>query len=442
MRNRVVLVVSAIVALVVLYYLTLPPSYSWYYYTDARIEQPYGLKMYNTLFEDYFEDSVTIQTGTFDKWNLDSVGDNVGLIVKSNGTFKDSTEYFTYDSLVQLGHHAYFYYTNFDKQLYYFLQGKERPERDSTLVKYWNYDAQDTNSYYRYHYENKGRIDGKSIIGPTIESVFIPTDVKSSFHYAIENDSIYWHPPYVDFGTYYERWMLNYEFEEWEPLVYINGDENKITAFRVPKGKGYVYVVSCLAPFTNYCFGNEENFQFASDFTALYPKDFLWYGSYYPYVEQSDFNSNRDSSSPLKFLISNRSLRWAWYVLISSLFLFLLFRTQRKQRIIPVINAKKNQSLEFAKSLGLLQSKVDNNHAHTALEIKRQFRFWTRSRFPRITEIDHEYKELLMQMLPEAKEDIRRLFLNFERAQKRPELFTASDLNTVYTVTRYIYDHV
>ncbi len=122
--------------------------------------------------------------------------------------------------------------------------------------------------------------------------------------------------------------------------------------------------------------------------------------------------------------------------------MFLLLRARRRQRVIPVLETPKNQSLEFAKSLGVLQSKSENSHVELCLEIKRQFRNWARSRFRKNIEIDDDFRNHLIQMLPEQEVYIRNLFFLFERAESNPEAFTAENLNKVYSVTRYIYHHV
>ncbi|NVK04750.1 MAG: hypothetical protein HWD92_07995 [Flavobacteriia bacterium] len=441
MKARLIILLLVLGIPIALYIFLKPPSYVWYYSENMYSDQPYGLQLYMNLIEDRIDTTIDTKSGPHDRWNLDSIGDQKGVIYQSGISFRDSIEFFKLDSLARAGHHVVFNAGHLNKKLLYFLKGEPYPDPDSVTVMYLLENQVDSGSYQSWNYDNIGEIETQPIYSPRLDITFNSTGATSRFRYARENDTIEW-PQTTPFGLKLSSWTLDSELDNWEPLAYLNGKESDVVAFRVPKGEGYVYVITTFAPFTNYCLSSPENFAFASDFTALYPDDFFWLSNYYFIPEGQDDEYERESNSPLQFLVSNRSLRWAWYILLISLLLFLVFRTQRQQRIIPVITAKKNQSLEFAKSLGILQSKTVDNHANTALEIKRQFRLWTRSRFPRITEIDDAYRDMLIQMLPQNEENIKHLFFLFERAEKRPELFESDNLNSVYTITRYIYDHV
>ncbi len=59
-------------------------------------------------------------------------------------------------------------------------------------------------------------------------------------------------------------------------------------------------------------------------------------------------------SSPMRFVLTQSSLKWAYYLTISSILLFVIFRAKRQQRIIPVIKPLENSSVEFARTVGAL----------------------------------------------------------------------------------------
>ena len=58
--------------------------------------------------------------------------------------------------------------------------------------------------------------------------------------------------------------------------------------------------------------------------------------------------------SPLRFILTTEPLRWAYYLTISAILLFMFFEAKRKQRIIPVIRPLANTSLEFVNTIGNL----------------------------------------------------------------------------------------
>lgn len=441
MRQRIVILILLLGLPIALYLVFKSNGYAWYYSESLASNQPYGLSLYMSLIEDRTDTLIETKSGPHRNWGLDSIGDQRGVIFQNSGSFRDSIEYFKLDSLARLGHHIIFSQEHLDKKLLYFLQEKPYPDPDSLWMQQFNINLKDSVERFRWNYANIGEIKRTYIYEPRIQATFIPTGAQSDFRYARENDTLNFDQHFF-FGTSLSKRSLDVELSLWEPLAHLSDDEDEIIALRVPRGEGYIYLITTYAPFTNYCLANSRNFQYASDFTSLLPSDFFWLSNYYYIPPGGQEETERESNSPLQFIVSNPPLRWAWYLLLISLFLFLIFRTQRRQRVIPVITARKNQSLEFAKSLGILQSKAIDNHANAALEIKRQFRFWTRSRFPRITEVDDAYRDMLIQMLPEKKDNIKQLFFLFERAQKNPEAFSSENLNSVYTITRYIYDHV
>ncbi|TAI48270.1 DUF4350 domain-containing protein [Flagellimonas allohymeniacidonis] len=59
-------------------------------------------------------------------------------------------------------------------------------------------------------------------------------------------------------------------------------------------------------------------------------------------------------TSPMRFVLTQIELKWAYYLAIIGLILFVLFRGKREQRIIPVIKPLENSSVEFARTVGSL----------------------------------------------------------------------------------------
>lgn len=58
--------------------------------------------------------------------------------------------------------------------------------------------------------------------------------------------------------------------------------------------------------------------------------------------------------SPLRYVLLQPALKWAYYLALGGILLFVLFRAKREQRIIPLIEPLKNSSVEFAKAVGSL----------------------------------------------------------------------------------------
>jgi hypothetical protein len=65
--------------------------------------------------------------------------------------------------------------------------------------------------------------------------------------------------------------------------------------------------------------------------------------------------------SPLKYMLENKSLAFAYCMLILSFILYLIFNTKRKQKAIPLLAKPKNTSLEYVKTISRLFQLQDQN---------------------------------------------------------------------------------
>lgn len=63
---------------------------------------------------------------------------------------------------------------------------------------------------------------------------------------------------------------------------------------------------------------------------------------------------NLQSISPLRFILRNPPLRYAWYIFLVGFLVFIIFHAKRKQRVIPIIKPLENTSVEFVRSIGNL----------------------------------------------------------------------------------------
>ena len=60
------------------------------------------------------------------------------------------------------------------------------------------------------------------------------------------------------------------------------------------------------------------------------------------------------AQSPMRFFLANPPLRWATYIALTTLLLFIIFTARRRQRAIPVVRKPVNHQLEFTKLIGTL----------------------------------------------------------------------------------------
>lgn len=124
-------------------------------------------------------------------------------------------------------------------------------------------------------------------------------------------------------------------------------------------GEGEVILVSTPLLFTNYGMLDRHN--------ATYLFRLLTSLQGLPVVRTEAYNRHaEEQQTPLRYLLSQPPLRWAVYLTMLAILLFMVFTARRKQRIIPVMQRPDNKSLEFIELIGTLycQKKDHANLVH------------------------------------------------------------------------------
>ncbi|WP_223608793.1 hypothetical protein [Chryseobacterium sp. OSA05B] len=122
---------------------------------------------------------------------------------------------------------------------------------------------------------------------------------------------------------------------------------------KISFGKGTIYVHSEPLFLTNYYLLKPGSVKYTQDvFSYLQDRETIWF------VE----NDTKVSRFFMRFVLSNPALKYAWWVLLGGLVLFIFFNAKRKQRIVPVVEPLKNTSLDFVKSIGNLYLQEGDFH--------------------------------------------------------------------------------
>ena len=122
------------------------------------------------------------------------------------------------------------------------------------------------------------------------------------------------------------------------------------TAVSVPYGKGEVIFVSSPLLFTNY--GMLEGNTFVYIFRLMsYLADLPVYRTE-AYVKTDAMLVAEQS--PFREFIKRPPLRWALYLTLLGVVLFMIFTARRRQRVIPIMSKPANRSLEFIQLIGTL----------------------------------------------------------------------------------------
>jgi hypothetical protein len=159
------------------------------------------------------------------------------------------------------------------------------------------------------------------------------------------------------------------------PLGYI--DSNNVNFLRIKYGKGSLYLHCDPLVFTNYFLIKKQKMEYASAvFSHLNGKNIIWdeFGNI-PLLGR-----NGGEASPLYYIMQQPSLKYAWWMIVGSVILYVLFAAKRTQRIIPVLEAKTNTTLEFVKLISALHFQ-NKNHLDMARKKMKYFNYFIRSKY-------------------------------------------------------------
>ncbi|WP_336962564.1 hypothetical protein [Chryseobacterium contaminans] len=177
---------------------------------------------------------------------------------------------------------------------------------------------------------------------------------------------------------------------------------------KVKFGKGNFYVHSEPLFLTNYYLLKSGNVKYAQNvFSYLPDRETVWF------VE----NKSNASRFFMRFVLGNPALKYAWWVFLGGLILFIFFNAKRKQRIVPVIEPLRNTSLDFVKSIGNLY--LQEGDFHDMMAKKAQY-FLNKVRLDLLIDtqnIDEEFAKKLQMKTGKPMEMINEAINLIKRAQ-------------------------
>ncbi|MGG9972253.1 DUF4350 domain-containing protein [Ferruginibacter sp. SUN002] len=127
-------------------------------------------------------------------------------------------------------------------------------------------------------------------------------------------------------------------------------------------GKGRFFLHTEPAVFSNYFLLQNNNYKYLQQvfaYTKLMPEQVFW-DDFYNGKRSEDDEGNSEGSS-LDFLLKYPSLKWAFWLTLLLLFVYIFFGGKRRQRIIEVTEPNKNTTVAFTETVGRLYLQQHNN---------------------------------------------------------------------------------
>ncbi len=130
-------------------------------------------------------------------------------------------------------------------------------------------------------------------------------------------------------------------------LGYQTGDSARVNFIKVKYSNGAFYLHTQPVAFTNFHLLKKDHYEYAEKVLSYIPNGTVfWY--------TKDQNGAVISDSPMRYILSQPALKWAWYLFLIGMFLFMIFNAKRKQRIVPILKPLPNTTIDFTKTIGNL----------------------------------------------------------------------------------------
>lgn len=340
------------------------PEHMWFERYDPKSKEPYDVSVIHHLLKkknakSEFKDI----TGHMGKEILElKTGDSGNYVLIGGGLYLDSLSLENLLRFVEKGNNAFVISRYFPENLIY---------------RIYDYDCNPVWEPYSVIIDSAM---GFNFYHPSLYDASKNYDVK--FHRWKKTDLYEWNC--IDYTYFCGEKDSSSQFIS---LGYMTrNDSAYVNFFKVNYGEGVFYFHCNPILFTNYYMVKEPGFDYAEKvFSHMSDGNIYWdersKTGYYP--ENADFNKHGRHDimdSPLRYLLSQTSLRWALYTVLALVLLYTFLRARRRQRPIPLLEPNTNTSLEFVTSIGRLYY-LQRNHIALCMLKERQFLAFLRNRY-------------------------------------------------------------
>lgn len=179
-----------------------------------------------------------------------------------------------------------------------------------------------------------------------------------------------------------------------------NGDP---VLLRFNQGEGALLLSSVPQTYTNYFMLEDRLAREAAQSLSFLPVRDVWWNEYYHL-------GRMEPTTPLRFLLSVPALRWAVYLTLAGLALFMIFESKRRQRAVPVVVPPRNSTLDFIQTVSNLFMQA-SNHQEMAKKKTIYFREYLLSRYRMEGEWkDQHFRERVAHKTAKSPEEVGKVF--------------------------------
>ncbi|MEQ3656881.1 MAG: DUF4350 domain-containing protein [Dokdonia sp.] len=184
----------------------------------------------------------------------------------------------------------------------------------------------------------------------------------------------------------------------------LNIEEPKIHFIKQDFGQGDIVIHLMPELFTNYNLLRADNIDYlAAAFSYLDTDKTMYWDRHY-------INAKSIQTSPLYVFLKNRYMKWAYYMLILGLILWVIFEGKRKQRAIPIVTPLPNKTLEFTETIAGMYLERKDHRSIATYQINYFFDYLRTELLIATGQRDAAFIERLHLKSGKSQEETKRLF--------------------------------
>lgn len=232
--------------------------------------------------------------------------------------------------------------------------------------------------------------------------------------------------------TYSTGNFKNYFSEYDTSLTQVLGtnESGNVNFIRIKYGNGNFFLHTLPLAFTNYHLLKSDNNDYVYKTLSHLPVQKTFWDDYYKV-------GNKYSASSLQYIISQKSLGTAYYIILISIVLFIFFYGRRKQRIIPVIAPLTNTTIEFVGIVGNLYYQQKNYKNIADKKISYFLDYIRNKYFIKTNLFDAETIQKISDKSSFSISKIKSIFKEIDRIIASPQISEEELLNINYQIENF-----
>jgi hypothetical protein len=235
-------------------------------------------------------------------------------------------------------------------------------------------------------------------------------EVNNNFAPKLRSEPIYFVNPALksNYGYVFEKGIGDQYFTSVDSsrcAVLGRNGKGDVNFIKYTFGKGALYILPNPQLLTNYSLLNPAGAEYASKALSYLQKTetLIW--------DEHSTRGTPSNESLIRVFLKYDQLRWAYYLSLIGLLVFVIYEIKRRQRIIPVLLPLKNSSADFVKVVGKVYYQERDNGDIAQKKINYFLEFIRLTYRLKTLKTDEELISSLILISGAQEETIRKLFI-------------------------------